>query len=397
VNAPLAAAIDDSSVADQTDFEDLIGDFLTGHAVTLRFAGVPTPDRLRAVWARAGSLGLLALAATADRRRAVAITRRLGALGLLDLPLWMQSDVLTLLLARQGTPQQRALLPDVASGRLFLALALTERATGSSLTDLAACAVQNEGGYVLTAEKLFVTNAVFADRILVSARLESAGGPADRPTVGLFLVDARDPAVHVEATNLGPGLDLLGTGTVRCEQVRLPPAALLGDRPLAAFQLSAPLSVERFCLALMCHAAARGALASALARAATGPADGGEDESVGLLRHDAVAATFAMLGARVETVGALLDRLADDYIDRGLASADRAAAAKLEAVDLLVQVAEAVERFAGADGFRLRDAKTGLSPTELRRSAVAQGLAGGAAHALSRVVLAGMQARYRRV
>jgi alkylation response protein AidB-like acyl-CoA dehydrogenase len=56
--------------------------------------------------------------------------------------------------------QKRRWLPELASGRRLSAFALTEPGAGSDLTALRTTAVRDGGDYVVTGEKLFITNVV---------------------------------------------------------------------------------------------------------------------------------------------------------------------------------------------------------------------------------------------
>src|SRR5207248_9195725 len=60
-----------------------------------------------------------------------------------------------------GTEEQkRRWLPELASGRRLSAFALTEPGAGSDLTALRTTAVRDGDEYVVTGEKLFITNVV---------------------------------------------------------------------------------------------------------------------------------------------------------------------------------------------------------------------------------------------
>jgi len=76
-----------------------------------------------------------------------------------------------------GTPEQKQkFLPDLASGRRLSAFALTEPGAGSDLTALKTEAVLEGDHYMVTGEKLFITNAVPGRVIGLVCRIE--GRPA---------------------------------------------------------------------------------------------------------------------------------------------------------------------------------------------------------------------------
>src|SRR2546421_6431619 len=70
----------------------------------------------------------------------------------------------TLMLARYGTPKQRArLLPDLATGERRSGITLTEPQAGSDLQGIASVARRADDHYVVNAAKTSITNATHAD------------------------------------------------------------------------------------------------------------------------------------------------------------------------------------------------------------------------------------------
>jgi len=111
------------------------------------------------------------------------------------------------LLAWGTEAQQRALLPDLASGKKLGCFALSEPEAGSDARAIRTSARRAPGGgYLLDGTKNFVTNGPVADVALVFARLADAGGGAVGPQgITAFVVDARSPGVR-----FGPPDDKLG-------------------------------------------------------------------------------------------------------------------------------------------------------------------------------------------
>lgn len=89
--------------------------------------------------------------------------------------------------------QRTVLLPQVAAGKLKLALAHVERHSRYDLANVTTIARQNGDGWVLSGAKSVVLHGDCADKIIVSAR--SVGSQCDRHGIGLFLVDAKDAGV----------------------------------------------------------------------------------------------------------------------------------------------------------------------------------------------------------
>ncbi|MGB2710983.1 MAG: acyl-CoA dehydrogenase family protein [Conexibacter sp.] len=361
-----------------------IGECVPLEAITLRSERSPSAAQVRHLWTVAGARGLLgsgAAAGPSDRERSLAVIWELGRLALLDLPYWMQSDVLAQLLRRFGSERQRELLEPMATGQLIMATALTEPAGGTDLFALTSSAMLDGDCYVLRADKRFVTNASIADVLLVSAQLNDGAR-------GLFMVDRATPGVDVEPTPLGDGLQFLATGRVVCRDARIPIDALLGGSAVAPFQLASMLGIERVCLGVMCTSAA----AASLERLTCWMAEPQGDRAP-LLDAEAVQHELALLSARLDAVDALANQLASQYVDRGTVAVDRAASLKLEAAQILRRVVEFAERLSGARALLDRPDGTRLTLAAQRRAAIAQALAGGTPHALLEVIAAGLRLR----
>ncbi|MBO0866903.1 MAG: acyl-CoA dehydrogenase family protein, partial [Mycobacterium sp.] len=87
------------------------------------------------------------------------------------------------LLAAAGTPEQKAaILPRVATGETFLALAWTEPGSRWSRTEVATTASPDGDSWRLDGQKIAVLGGDVADQLVVTARMPDGG-------VGLFLVD----------------------------------------------------------------------------------------------------------------------------------------------------------------------------------------------------------------
>lgn len=121
------------------------------------------------------------------------------------------------MLLQAGTPQQQALLGDLAAGKLRLALACEEAGGRYSLdADLVTRAEAVDGGYQLDGHKTVVLDAPSAHKLIVSA---SVGGE-----LGLFLVDSDAEGVMLSSyplINSARASDISFSGT------RLDSSALL--------------------------------------------------------------------------------------------------------------------------------------------------------------------------
>jgi alkylation response protein AidB-like acyl-CoA dehydrogenase len=90
-------------------------------------------------------------------------------------------------------PIKRSILPQIAAGKLQMALAVYEASGRYDLAHVACTAVEAGGGWTLSGRKAVVIDAPSADYFLVSAR--SAGRVSDTEGVSLFLVPRDAPGV----------------------------------------------------------------------------------------------------------------------------------------------------------------------------------------------------------
>src|SRR5205807_1009570 len=87
----------------------------------------------------------------------------------------------TLMLARSGTPKQRARwLPDLATGERRSGIALTEPQAGSDLQGIATVARRADDHYVVNGAKTWITNARHADPLPVLVKTDPEAQPRYR-------------------------------------------------------------------------------------------------------------------------------------------------------------------------------------------------------------------------
>ena len=92
---------------------------------------------------------------------------------------------------------KEALLPQIAAGKLKIALAAYEAAGGYELAHVASTAVRDAKGWRLTGRKSVVLDAPSADYFLLSAR--SSGNRTDAEGISLFLVRRDAPGLTLQA------------------------------------------------------------------------------------------------------------------------------------------------------------------------------------------------------
>jgi alkylation response protein AidB-like acyl-CoA dehydrogenase len=117
--------------------------------------------------------------------------------------------------------QKRAFLPRCARGAIT-AFLLTEPDVGSDPARLAATATPVDGGdaYELNGLKLWTTNGVIAELVVVMARVPKHQG--GRGGITAFIVESNSPGITVERRNSFMGLKGIENGLTRFERVRIP-------------------------------------------------------------------------------------------------------------------------------------------------------------------------------
>ncbi len=119
--------------------------------------------------------------------------------------------------------QKNALLPEIATGKLTLALAL-EEGHHHRPTQIATSAERDGDNFVLTGSKTFVLDGHSADKLLVVAR--SSGETADAQGLSLFLVDRDAQGVEVQRTIMA---DSRNSANISLQQVVVDATALVGE------------------------------------------------------------------------------------------------------------------------------------------------------------------------
>src|SRR5216684_1358025 len=148
----------------------------------------------RALWAQYAELGLLGLpfaeAHGGFGGGGIEVLLVMEAFGrALVLEPYLSTVVLagTALRLAGSEAQQAALLPQVAEGKLLLAVAHGERQARYDLSDVLTTAQPKAGGWVLDGAKSVVAHGDSADKLVVSAR--TVGERNDTAGITLFLVD----------------------------------------------------------------------------------------------------------------------------------------------------------------------------------------------------------------
>ena len=160
--------------------------------------------------------------------------------------------------------QKKRFLPDMAAGKKFIAIAISEPEAGSAVTDLRTTATRDGDGWVLNGNKCWSTGAHVADYALVFCRFGKASGAKG---IGAFVVDLKKPGARIGHISLKMGGRGLTEAEIILENYKAGPEDVLveGDpessRSFALLMSS--FGPERVGNAAMCVGLAQGAFDAA--------------------------------------------------------------------------------------------------------------------------------------
>jgi len=225
--------------------------------------------------------------------------------------------------------QKKKYLPRLASGEIVGAYALSEASSGSDALNCRARAKLSPDGkhYILNGEKMWITNAGFADLFTVFAKVDGEKFTA-------FLVERTFPGFSVGAEEHKLGIRGSSTCPIILNDCMVPVENLLGEvgkGHVIAFNI---LNIGRFKLGAMCVGGARLAMENAIGYAKQRKAFGKVIADFGLVREKlANMATLIYVGESLvyRTVG---------MMDVALSEVDKSGA------DAVKEARKAIEEYA---------------------------------------------------
>lgn len=219
----------------------------------------------RALWTRAGELGLLCMelpeslgGSAVDFRHSAVLVQELARGGYTGPLFYLHSDIVAPYLRHYGSlSQQQSWLPRMARGEVISAIAMTEPGTGSDLAAIRTRATPREGGYLIKGQKIFISNGQLADLIVLAAKTEPELGARG---VSLFLVDTSRPGFSRGRRLNKLGMHAQDTSELYFDDMWIPADCLLGQEGHGFSYLMNELPQERLLVAI----AAVGAMESAV-------------------------------------------------------------------------------------------------------------------------------------
>lgn len=245
--------------------------------------------------------------------------------------------------------QKQEYLPRCAAGAVT-AFLLTEPDVGSDPARMGSTARLSDDGreYILDGVKLWTTNGVIAELVVVMATVPKHDG--GRGGISAFVVDTSSPGITVENRNNFMGLKGIENGVTRFHDVRVPVENRLGKEGEGLKIALTTLNVGRLSIPAMCAGAGKWSLKIAREWSAERVQWG---RPVG--KHEAVGSKVAFIAATTFALEAVFE-LSAELADAG--SKDiriEAALAKLWSSEMAYTIADELIQIRGGRGFETAD------------------------------------------
>jgi alkylation response protein AidB-like acyl-CoA dehydrogenase len=153
--------------------------------------------------------------------------------------------------------QKQHWLPKLVTGEAVAAIAMTEPGAGSDLASLRTSAEKDGDDYILNGSKVFITNGILADLVIVAAKTDPSKGAKG---ISLFLVDTSLPGFSRGQKIEKIGQHASDTAELFFENMRIPADALLGEEGMGFVYLMQELPRERLGCAVQGVGSAQGAI-----------------------------------------------------------------------------------------------------------------------------------------
>ena len=214
----------------------------------------------KALWRRAGELGLLCLTmpeayggAGVDFSYSAIVVEELMRTGATGPLFYLHSDIVAPYLLHYGSEaQKQQWLPRMARGEVISAIGMTEPGAGSDLAAIRTRADPHEGGWRINGQKIFISNGQIADLVLLAAKTDPGQGAKG---VSLLLVDTNTPGFSRGRRLEKLGMHAQDTSELYFSDVDVGPDALLGTAGAGFKAMMKELPQERLLVAIAAVAA----------------------------------------------------------------------------------------------------------------------------------------------
>jgi alkylation response protein AidB-like acyl-CoA dehydrogenase len=209
----------------------------------------------RELWLKAGAAGMLCCTVPEeygglglDYLFDVVVFEEMARSGFTGPGFLIHCDLVSTYVKSFGTEEQKKTwLPKMVAGEAIGSLGMTEPHAGSDLKAIRTRAVRDGDDYLISGQKVFISNGQLCDVIVLATKTDLAAGAKG---VTLFLVDTSLPGFR-----RGKNLEKLGmkgqdTSELFFDEVRVPASAMLGEEGKGFELMMTKLAQERLAQAI---------------------------------------------------------------------------------------------------------------------------------------------------
>lgn len=335
------------------DYRRTVSDFLAREVVPFHLAWEEAGVVPREIWRKAGEVGLLCCEVAEKYGgpggtflHSTIVMEELMKAGATGLAFPVHSDVIAPYLLAYGTEEQKLRwLPRMVTGETLAAIAMTEPSGGSDLAALRTAGHRKGDVFVVSGQKVFITNAQYAGLFVVAVKTDPQA-PRGKG-ISLLLIERDRPGVQVGTPLKKIGYRASDTSEVYFDGVEVPVQNILGEEGRGFAQLVSQLPQERL---------TQGIRATAMAQAAL-------DMTVNHVKNRAMFGktladmqntqfTLADLHSELQLNQVFVDRCIELLVAGDL-SVDDAAVCKLRSTEMLGRMADSCLQLFGGWGYMM--------------------------------------------
>jgi acyl-CoA dehydrogenase len=240
---------------DHEAFRDTVRRFIEQEIAPFHAQWEDTGMVPRELWLKAGAAGLLCCTvaeqyggAGADYLFDVVVFEEMARSGFTGPGFMIHCDLVATYISSFGSEaQKRKWLPKMVRGEAIGSLGMTEPHAGSDLKAIRTKAVRDGDDFVVSGQKVFISNGQLCDVIVLATKTDSAAGAKG---VTLFLVDTSLPGFRRGKNLHKLGLKAQDTSELFFDDMRIPASAMLGEEGKGFELMMTKLAQERLAQAI---------------------------------------------------------------------------------------------------------------------------------------------------
>jgi alkylation response protein AidB-like acyl-CoA dehydrogenase len=242
-----------------------------------------------------------------------------------------------------GTREQKEkFIPDLAAGKKIGAFCLTEPNAGSDASAIEATAIKNGSDYIVTANKVFVTNGGVAETFLMFVKTDPKKGPAG---ISVIIVEKGIPGFVVGENENLSGMRANPVCSIRLSEASIPEDNILGKEGMGLKIGLTALDTGRIGIAAQAVGIAQASLEEGVKYARQRI-----QFKVPIAKHQSIQEKIADMACQVESARLMVYRAAL-LKDMGRPFSKEAAMAKLMASETSSRVADMAVQIHGGYGY----------------------------------------------